>query len=213
MNIESIKDRLRADASDEFNKLRIDMSIYMDPKKISSASRKDLSSFLQAQLKYRNELLLDTLINYLMESAKNYIMSCSYSIINSFYKENFREQTRKLFFTYAERPIVLPIEHTVSYSLAGGGLILIGALCIGCKYFPPSQPLKTIIVLPIALGIGAAVYRVIRYKLDQIYWKVLINEVNKNILESEAHLLSVLWLVADQFSNNFEHFCKKNSIL
>jgi len=164
-------------------------------------------------LKEKAEILLDTLLNYLMQEALKNIKNLDLDHQYEFFKENLREKIKNKILSenggFKPQPLrIKENEDLLDKTLtAAPGIAVSAGGLIATIAIPETLPLKAIPAVSTLVG---PIYVVKKFKeknrrLKNI-WKKQINTYLKN---AKNELKSWLLKVEKNFLDNLETFCKK----
>ena len=121
--------RIVADTREEFAELREKLSFYIEPNADVNQVRRLLVEHAPTMVAAKTQLLLDTLLNYLMKDATEALTDAPTTVKNEFYnldlrscvKKSFTMEPESLEFSFDPRVIVGGV--VASATVATGGLI------------------------------------------------------------------------------------------
>ncbi|HRT84670.1 MAG TPA: hypothetical protein P5523_08535, partial [Bacteroidales bacterium] len=131
------------DINDEFLKIRNNLQMHLDDDNGIQMKKKFLSSHVPKEVIMSSEILLDTVINALMDDARNQIKTASAELQNKFYDYDFREKVKE-WAVQIENKLSLEPEY-VKYSsdpqlvdglVAAGVTFITGAVITGIAFIP-----------------------------------------------------------------------------
>ena len=113
---------------EEFKKLRMELGDYIDPNADVGDVRQMLTEDAPISVVARANLLLDTLLNYLMKDAIEALADASPAIKNEFYDLDLRQQVKKAFIIELGSPKISFDPRVLVGSVAAGVLAMAGIL-------------------------------------------------------------------------------------
>lgn len=120
--------RIADDVREEFGKLRLELGHYMEPEADVGQARRILPTHAPTMVLARAQLLLDTLLNYLMEDAEEALTDAPAGVQIKFYELDLRKSVRN---TFASRPESLELSldaRLVAGGVAAGATAVVGGL-------------------------------------------------------------------------------------
>ena len=195
--------RIAADVREEFAELRERLSRHLDPDSDVDQARRMLADHVQTMVVARAQLLLDTLLNYLMEDATEALTDAPTAVKNAFYdldlqariKESFSLEPESLKFSHDLRVIAGGVA--ASATAAAGGLMT--ALLL-------SGLIPRILGGVTTLVASAVAFRIAHTATTGTALQRLRNEVDDHVTQSEQQVSSWLANVEDFFVSAFKEF-------
>ena len=89
--------RIAEDAREEFGELRTELNRHLEPEADVDQTRNLLAERVPARVVARTQLLLDTLLNYLMEEAIGALTDSPTAVKNEFYDLDLRRRIEQSF--------------------------------------------------------------------------------------------------------------------
>ena len=89
--------RITDDMRKEFDKLRVDLGHYTEPETDVDQARRMLPERAPTMVLARSQLLLDTLLNYLMEDAREALADAPRGVRSEFYDLDLRGRVKNIF--------------------------------------------------------------------------------------------------------------------
>ena len=89
--------RIADDLREEFGKLRVDLGHYTEPETDVGQARRILPEHAPKMVLARSQLLLDTLLNYLMKDAAESLADAPRGVLIEFYGLDLRDRVKKTF--------------------------------------------------------------------------------------------------------------------
>ena len=118
--------RIADDMREEFRKLRSELGHYMEPEADVGQARRILPTHAPTMVLARAQLLLDTLLNYLMEDAEEALTDAPTGVQVKFYELDLRKSVRK---TFAPESLELSLDaRLVAGGVAAGATAMAGGL-------------------------------------------------------------------------------------
>ena len=195
--------RITADVREEFAELRERLSRHLDPDADVDQARRMLADHVQTMVVARAQLLLDTLLNYLMEDATEALTDAPTAVKNAFYdldlqariKESFSLEPESLKFSHDPRVVAGGVA--ASATAAAGGLMT--ALLL-------SGLIPRLVGGAASLVVSAVAFRIAHTATTGTALQRLRNEVDDYVTQSEQQVSSWLANVEDFFVSTFKEF-------
>ena len=195
--------RITADIREEFVELREHLSRHLESDTDVDQERRLLVEHVPTMVVARTQLLLDTLLNYLMEDAIAALADAPTAIKNEFYDLDLRSRVKQSFtlepesLEFSHDPRVIAGGVAASAAAAAGGLIT--ALLL-------SGLIPRILGGVTTLVASAVAFRIAHTATTGIALQRLRNEVDDHVTQSEQQVSSWLANVEDFFVSAFEEF-------
>lgn len=87
-----ISQKIKLDVTDEFSSLKESLQTHLNGDFNVSETKQFLQTHIPKEIVYKSEVLLDTLLNYLMEDARKKIESGDVKLQNAFFDADFRKR-------------------------------------------------------------------------------------------------------------------------
>lgn len=229
----NIENQISIDIRDEFNKIQDDLKIHLKDGFEISQTKKFLSTHVPKEIIYRAEILLDTLLNYLMDQALKNLDKADTKLQNKFFDEDFRKRIEKWVIQLENKLQLEPdvIQYStdprLKHSLIVGGLsFIIGSLAttvftIKAKTvtsivgkavvsYNPYLVTTAIITGLAALTISSIIFKRSYDKAAPKSRDKIRTDINEYLSETDIQVKNWLKTVKDSFDKEFETFCSTN---
>jgi hypothetical protein len=205
-----IADKIKRDIADEFANLYEELQIYLKPDFDISQTRQSLQTYIPKQIIHKAEILLDTLLNYLMKDAMERMNSADVTLQNAFFDANFRnrvhEWARQLENTLTLKPDIVKYtsDPRLKQGLIASGIIFV----IGTSV--------TLTVAPIVVGgiitvlLSALAFKIAYDKSSPQARETIKSDIEQYIETSKTQVSEWLNRVGVAFENDFQSFCLAN---
>ena len=195
--------RITEDTREEFNKLRENLSRHLEADADVDQERWRLVDHAPTLVVAKTQLLLDTLLNYLMEDAIAALAGAPTAVKNEFYdldlqsriKESFSLEPESLEFSFDPRVIAGGVATGVTASV---GVLMTALLLSGL--------IPRLVGGAATLVASAAAFRIAHTATASTALQRLRNEVNDYVTQSEQQVSSWLENVEEYFVTAFEEF-------
>ena len=195
--------RITADTREEFDELRKDLSHHFGADADVDQERRRLDKHVRTMVNARTQLLLDTLLNYLMEDAIAALADAPTAIKNEFYDLDLRSRVKQSFtlelesLEFSHDPRVVAGGVAASATAAAGGLMT--ALLL-------SGLIPRLVGGAASLVVSAVAFRIAHTATTGTALQRLRNEVDDYVTQSEQQVSSWLANVEDFFVSDFKEF-------
>lgn len=214
-----IYDKINKDIYEEFEKLRKSINESLSSENYDIDLKKDfLSQTLPKEVMQKANILLDTLLNYLMDEAIDLLKNADIEIRNAFFRANINEKIEQ----WARETITRLMQESAHIDfgndvrlrnglIAGGVTFVVGATVTAIVFMPYST-IAAIVAGIVSLIASVVAYKVVFDKSSATARENLKQSVMDYIQKTEN--LTTEWLkgVINAFSDDFRGFCKNNNI-
>lgn len=209
-----IANKIKTDISSEFTSLKDELQIHLKPDFDLSQTKQFLETHIPKEIAYKSEILLDTVLNYLMDDARKKIKPADVKLQNEFFDKDFRKRVHE-WASQLENKLKLESD-VVNYSfdprlkqslIVSGTTFIVGA--------GVSLALTPSVVGAIVSGIVTIILSAIAFKISYDKASPKARESVKNDIDSYLELTEKQvcdWLekVATAFEDDFYEFCSSN---
>ncbi len=209
-----IANKIKKDISGEFSSLKDELQIHLKPEFNVSKTKQFLETHIPKEIIYKSDLLLDTVLNYLMEAARKNIKSADVKLQNEFFDTDFRKRVHE-WASQLENKLKLEPD-VVNYSFdprLKQGLIVSGTtFVVGAGI---TLALMPSVVGAIISGIVTIILSAIAFKISYDKASPKARESVKNDIDNYLELTEKQvcdWLekVVTAFEDDFYDFCSSN---
>lgn len=210
-----ISQKIENDIVEEFNTLREEVNNkYLAGDYDITSTKQFLRTYIPEEVIYKSEVLLDTLLNYLMEDAREKIKTADVKLQNAFYEANFRKQVRE--WTEQVKNRTFQELNIVKYTFDPRwkqGLIVSGTTFgIGTGITSAAVNVAGTVSIGITGGFVTIIASAIAYKLafDKATPKakeLIKRNIEHYLNESQKQVSKWLEKVEEYFENKFKEFC------
>ena len=195
--------RITADTREEFDELREDLSHHLEADADVDQERRQLVDHVPTMVVAKTQLLLDTLLNYLMEDAIAALADAPTAVKNEFYDLDLRSRVKRSFtlehesLEFSFDPRVIVGGFAAGMTATAGGLMT--ALLL-------SGLIPRLVGGAATLVASAVAFRIAHTAATDTALQRLRNEVDDYVRQSEQQVSSWLANVEDFFVSAFEEF-------
>ncbi len=209
-----IANKIKKDISGEFSSLKDELQIHLKPEFDISQTKQFLETHIPNEIIYKSEILLDTVLNYLMEDSRKRIKSADVKLQNKFFDKDFRKRVHEWASQLKNKLKLEP--DVVNYSFdprLKQGLIVSGTtFVVGTGV---TLALTPSVVGAIVSGIVTIILSAIAFKISYDKASSKARESVKNDIDSYLELTEKQvcdWLekVVTAFEDDFYDFCSSN---
>lgn len=210
----SISQKIQQDVKEEFNLLRKNAQTFYRPNYDFSSMKSSLGELVPKMVLEKGNILLDTLLNYLMDDARNILKPASTDLKNTFYGVDFRKKMKESF-TISVENIGYSFDPRYLYGgvFAGGTLLAGGAFttCTAIFSFIPGGVIVTVISGIVTLVLSAIAFKVAFDKSAPKARKQLEEDIEKYVFQSEQKVFHWLKDIIEAFEIEFTKFCNEHN--
>lgn len=209
-----ISQKIKLDIADEFSSIQESLQAHLNGDFNVSETKQFLQTHVPKEIVYKSEVLLDTLLNYLMEDARKKIESGDVKLQDAFFDADFRERIHEWSIQLENKLSLEP--DVVKYSsdprlpqgLIASGITFIVGMGISITLAPG-------IVGTIVAGIVTVLFSAFAFKLafDKASPKareITKLDIDEYLKESQTRVLAWLSKVEQGFNDDFHKFCSDN---
>jgi len=212
-----IFEKIKKDTSEEFLIIRDELNIFLENDFDIDKNKLFLSTHIPNEVLIKTDILLETLINYLMEDALNILKKSDTETQNLFYKEDLRRSIKNWSLQNENKLKLNP--STAEYSkdprsfngLIAGGITFVAGSAITAIYFEKESVLQTIVTGVFTLFLSAIAYKIAFNKSKNAARETIKQDIENYLKISESQTKEWLKEVINSFSKDFESFCSKNN--
>ena len=216
-----INQKIRIDVTDEFSEIKKSLKIYLNDDFNIFETKKFLLTHIPKEIFHKSEILLDTLLNYLMKDACEKIKTGDVKLQNAFFDTNFRERTyewsakleNKL---YLEPSIVqYSLDPRLKQGLITSGITLIVGAGItfalsSHDFSLSSDNFRNIVSGIVTVIISGVVFKLNFNKSSTKAREIIKLDIDEYLDKSQIQVLSWLLKVEKNFNDYFYKFCLDN---
>lgn len=210
-----IDNKIKNDVIDEFEKLKENLQAYLKPDFDVLKIKQFLRTYIPKEIVHKSDILLDTLLNYLIEDARKRIRSADTKLQNTFFDADFRKRVHE-WTKQLENKLVLE-PHVVRYSsdprlkqglIASGVVFAVGAGVTAAALAP--SIVGTIIGGIVTILLSVFTLRIVFERAAPEARISIKADIDQYLKESQKQVLTWLEKVETNFENNFHDFCSTN---
>jgi len=206
-----INNKIKKDVREEFASLRDELQIHLKPEFDVSQTKQFLETHIPKEIIYKTEILLDTVLNYLMDEARKKIKSADVKLQNEFFDNDFRKRIHE-WATQLENKLKLEPD-VVNYS--SDPRLKQGLIAAGTTFVVGTG--VTLILTPSV--VGAIVSGIVTILLSAITFKIAYDkatpkaresvksDIDRYLKETEEQVISWMKKVITAFDDDFNDFC------
>ena len=189
----------------EFERIRGSARERLGPSVVIDEAREALRHHIPSLIAGRAQILLDSLLNYLMDDAMDSLASATTREKNGFYALDVRERMKDSFRFEAK-----PMQFSPDPRLVAGGLAAGGAVTAG---LPIVALVLTGVVGRVVVGLATVAAAAIAYRVGRAVGtssarKALESDVLKYLAQAETEMSRWLGDVRDSFEQAFDEYAK-----
>ena len=197
------KKRIEADICEEFDELRKKLSRHLEPDADVDQARRMLVEHAPTMVVAKAQLLLDTLLNYLMEDAMEALIDAPTTVKNAFYDHNLRTRIKK---SFSLKPELLELSFDPRI-IAGGVTAGLGATAGGLMTVLFWSGLISRIAGGLATIVASAIaFRLAHTAATGTALQQLRKDLDKYLNDSKQQVSSWLTDIEEAFVAAFKEF-------
>lgn len=196
-------DRIKADLRREFDGLRADLGRHLVIDSADDHTRRLLTDHVPTMVVGRANLLLDTLLSYLMEDATEALAGVPTAVKNEFYDLELRARVKDSFSLEPETLQFSFDPRVIAGGVAAGGMALAGGMVMALLL---SGPLFRIVAGLVTLAASTLAFRMAHRAATGTACQRLHDDVREYVEKSERNVSSWLASVEQYFMSEFEAF-------
>jgi len=209
-----ISQKIKLDVTDEFSSLKESLQTHLNDDFNVTQTKQFLQTHVPKEIVYKSEVLLDTLLNYLMEDARKKIESGDVKLQNAFFDADFRERIHEWSTQLGNKLSLDP--DVVNYSFdprLTQGLIASGiTFVVGTSIAVPLAPsiVGTIVAGIVTVLLSAFAFKLAFDKASPKAREITKLDIDEYLKESQTQVLAWLSKVEQSFNDDFHKFCLDN---
>ena len=207
--------RIEEDCREEFISIRSDISYLLRPNYNVEAKKDLLKTHLPGFVISRSELLLDTVINYMIEESLSKLQKEDIRLQNKFFEQNFRQRTRD-WAKMAENEFLLHpsyIEYSKDprwvHGFVAGGIVFIAGSALSVILSEQLGLMGTILLGIVTLIASGFAFRTAFANAETKAREMMQQDIERYLNDSEKYMIDWLSKVVDTFGADFASFCKE----
>jgi len=209
-----IANKIKKDISIEFASLKDELQMHLKPEFYISQTKQFLETHIPKEVVYKSEIILDTVLNYLMEEARNRIEPADVKLQNEFFDKDFRKRVHEWASQLENRLKLEPdvVDYSFDPRLKQGLIVSGTTFVVGAGV---TLALTPSVVGAIMSGIVTIILSAIAFKI--VYDKAspkaresVKNDINSYLELTEKQVANWLGKVVTAFEDDFRNFCSSN---
>jgi len=210
---ELINNRINEDIKVEFVNLKENLKIHLPDNFNIKETKNFMLTYLPKVVFSTSEILLDTLINYLMEQAINDLNNADLKVQNEFYSKSFRNIYRewgKNQFNKLQNDLT-KIDYSTDpqfkQGLIAAGITFVSGAILTSAIFIPEMLIGAIIGGIITIIISALAYKFAYAQAEPKSRTQLKDDIDSYLNDAERNVKVWLNSVTNAFISDFNYFC------
>lgn len=208
-----IAEKIKKDITDEFANLKEALQIHLKPDFDVSQTKQFLQTHIQKEIIYKFEILLDTLLNYLMEDARERIKSADAKLQNAFFDADFRQRVhewaRQLENKFALDPDIVKytFDPRLKQGLIASGITFVAGASV---ILTLTSVVGAMVTGIITILLSALVFKIAYDKASPKAHEIIKIDIDQYLEASQKQVLEWMGKVGATFENDFHAFCSTN---
>ena len=209
-----ISEIIADDIKDEFEILRKDIKVHLTGDYDISASKIFLKNYISSEILNKSELLLDTLLNYLMGEALKRMEKADIEIQNEFFKQDFRNKVRawakKTENTLRINPeqIIFSKDPRWQQGIISSGLTFIIGTTVTVLIYYPTKVIAAIVAGLLTIIVSTIAFKIRYENASPLARNQIAVDVDNYLAEAEKQINKWLESVIDVYAQEYESFCR-----
>lgn len=209
-----ISQKIKLDITDEFSSLKESLQIHLNGSFNVSETKKFLQTHVPKEILYKSEILLDTLLNYLMEDARKKIESGDIKLQNAFFDADFRKRIHEWSMQLENKLSLEPdvVKYASDPRLTQGLMASGIAFVVGTGITVAVAPsiVGTIVAGIVTVLLSAFAFKLAFDKTSPKAREITKLDIDEYLKESQTQVLEWLFKVEKSFNDDFHKFCSDN---
>ena len=213
-----INKKISLDIKEEFNKIRKAIQLKMKDDFEITSTKNFIQSFVPSEIITRSQVLLDTLLNYLMDFAVTEFKYMDVELRNDFFAQNL-EQKIKDWVKQTENQLELmapKVEFSTDPRWEQGAITGVTAFVFGTAatvfVFDPTKVVSAIITGLLTIIGSSYLFKKGFEKAEPQARPLIKSDIDKFINNSEKQVSEWLKTVTYVFSKEFDNFCDSRGL-
>lgn len=209
-----ISQKIKIDVTDEFSNLKESLQTHLNGDFNVSETKQFLQTHVPKEIVYKSEILLDTLLNYLMADARREIENADVKLQNAFFDADFRKRTHE-WSTQLENKLSLEpdvvkyaSDPRVTQGLIASGVTFVIGTGIAIALVP--SVVGTIVAGIVTVLLSAFAFKLAFEKASPQAREITKLDIDEYLKESQTQVLAWLSKVEKSFNDDFLRFCSDN---
>ncbi|HGS4463082.1 TPA: hypothetical protein ACMDOB_002981 [Vibrio metschnikovii] len=209
-----ISQKIELDVIDEFSSLKESLKTHLHGDFNVAEIKQFLQTHVPKEIIYKSEVLLDTLLNYLMEDARKKIESGDVKLQNAFFDADFRkrihEWSRQLENKLSLEPNIVNYASDPRFTQ---GLIVSGITFVvgtGITVALVSSIVETIVAGVVTVLLSAFAFKFVFDKASPRAREITKLNIDEFLKVSQTQVFEWLSKVEQKFNDDFNKFCSDN---
>ena len=213
-----IQDRIQLDMEEEFADLKRNIAQHFQGDFSISEQKDFLKHHIPSEILVKSEILLDTVLNYLMETAIKELDKFDVELQNDFFNQDFRNKIREWKKQTENQLELLPpkVEFSrdprwIQGAFNGGTTFIVGG-AITVLVFDPTKIVWAIVAGLLTMIVSAYLFKKGFEKAEPKARSIIKSNVEDFINNAEQQVSDWLKNVTNVFDEEFNNFCESRGI-
>ncbi|EHH1283265.1 hypothetical protein QUN95_002257 [Vibrio parahaemolyticus] len=209
-----ISQKIKLDVTDEFSSLKESLQTHLNGDFNVSETKQFLQTHVPKEIIYKSEVLLDTLLNYLMEDARKKIESGDVKLQNAFFDVDFRKRIYEWSIQLENKLSLEPdvvkyaSDPRLTQGLIASGITFVVGTGITVDLVP--SIVGTIVAGVVTVLLSAFAFKFAFDKASPKAREITKLDIDEYLKESQTQVLAWLSKVEKSFNDGFYKFCSDN---
>lgn len=213
-----IQDKIKTDIEQEFAVLRKNIEELLQGDSNIGAQKDFLKNHIPSEILAKSKILLDTVLNYLMETAIKDLDKFDVELQNDFFNQDFRNKILEWVKQTENQLKLLPqdVEFSsdprwIQGAISGGTSFIVGAV-ITVFVFDPTKIVWAIVAGLLAMIVSAYLFKKGFEKAEPKARSIIKSDIENFINNAEQQVSDWLKNVVNIFEEEFNNFCNSRNI-
>lgn len=209
-----ITQKIKLDVTDEFSSLKESLQTHLDSDFNVSETKQFLQTHASKEIIYKSEVLLDTLLNYLLADARKKIESGDVKLQNAFFDADFRKRILEWSLQQENKLSLEPdvVKYTpdprFTQGLIASGITFVVGTGITIALAP--SIVETMVAGIVTVLLSAFAFKLAFDKASPKAREITKLDIKEYLKESQTQVLTWLSKVERSFNDDFHKFCSDN---
>jgi len=209
-----ITEKIIKDIADEFANLKEALQIHLKPDFDVSQTKQFLQTHIPKEVVYKSEILMDTLLNYLMEDARDRIKAADVKLQNAFFDADFRkrvhEWARQLEnkLTLDDEIVKYTFDLRLKQGLIASGITFVAGTSVTLTLVP--SVVGAIVSGIVTILLSALAFKLAYDKASPKARELVKMDIDQYLETSQKQMREWLKKIETAFEHDFHVFCSTN---
>lgn len=210
MILKKVTGKIEPDIRNEFQTVRNDIQNYFKPAYDIDHTKNILKDLIPQLVVGKSQILLDTLLNYLMQESLKILEPAKAELKNNFFEADFRKRIKESFKLNKES-LEFSFDPRILYGgIAAGSTLVVGSTVSVILLFTPGGVITAVVTGLASLICSALAFKIAYAKTAPQSRQKLEEEVETFVADSERYVIKWLGEIAKSYITDFTQFCNEH---